>query len=321
MMKRADQPRLRGRDYHWNKADYFIKGWEDEIMNERYKNLLMAEQGARLGMVVYIILSFAKLFIGNTFGSASLSADGLNNFTDVISSVAILIGLRIARRPADEDHPYGHWKAETIASLSTSFIMLVVGLQVLFSSASKLTAGDPAAPDMVTGVTALIAGFVMMGVYVYNNRLANRIQSSGLSASARNNLSDALTSFAAAIAIFGSIFGIYWLDGVMAVIVGIIIIKTAIAIFRESAFSLSDGFETHNLAEYREAILSIPDVEKVSTIMARSYGANVYVDITILLDADLTVLRSHEITEEVEEKLRADFNIFETDVHVEPLTH
>ena len=77
-------------------------------MNERYKDLKLAEQGARLSMVAYVTLSFAKLFIGNAFGSAALSADGLNNFTDVISTVAIMIGLRIARRPADEDHPYGH---------------------------------------------------------------------------------------------------------------------------------------------------------------------------------------------------------------------
>ena len=290
-------------------------------MNERYKDLQLAEQGARLSMVAYITLSFAKLFIGNAFGSASLSADGLNNFTDVISTVAVMIGLRIARRPADEDHPYGHWKAETIASLSTSFIMLLVGLQVLFSSFSKLTGGEFTTPDVVSGVTALIAGFIMIGVYIFNNRLANRINSIGLAASAKDNLSDALTSFAAAIAIFGSIFGLYWLDGVMAVIVGVVIIKTAIDIFRESAFSLSDGFETNYLAEYRQAILDIPDVQQVTTIAARSYGANVYVDVTILLDAELTVLRSHEITEEVEERMRTAFNVFETDVHVEPLTH
>ena len=107
----------------------------------------------------------------------------------------------------------------------------------------------------------------------------------------------------------------------MAVIVGVVIIKTAIDIFRESAFSLSDGFETNYLTEYRQAILDIPDVQQVTTIAARSYGANVYVDVTILLDAELTVLRSHEITEEVEERLRKAFNVFETDVHVEPLTH
>ena len=107
----------------------------------------------------------------------------------------------------------------------------------------------------------------------------------------------------------------------MALIVGIVIIKTAIDIFRENAFSLSDWFETNYLAEYRQATLDIPDVQQVSTIAARSYGANVYVDVTILLDKDLTVLRSHEITEEVEERLRTAFNVFETDVHVEPLTH
>ena len=107
----------------------------------------------------------------------------------------------------------------------------------------------------------------------------------------------------------------------MALIVGIVIIKTAIDIFRENAFSLSDGFETNYLAEYRQATLDIPDVQQVSTIASRSYGAHVYVDVTILLDKDLTVLRSHEITEEVEERLRTAFNVFETDVHVEPLTH
>ena len=161
----------------------------------------------------------------------------------------------------------------------------------------------------------------MIGVYIFNHRLANRINSLGLAASAKDNLSDALTSFATAIAIFGSIFGLYWLDGVMAVFVGIVIIKTAIDIFRESAFSLSDGFETNHLAEYRQAILDIPDVQQVTSIAARSYGANVYVDVTILLDAELTVLRSHEITEAVEDCLRTVFNVFETDVHVEPLTH
>lgn len=290
-------------------------------MNERYTDLRLAEQGARLSLVAYIALSFAKLIIGNAFGSAALSADGLNNFTDVIASVAVIIGLRIARRPADEDHPYGHWKAETIASLTTSFIMLFVGLQVLFSSFTKLTGGEFTTPDVVSGVTALVAGVVMIGVYIYNNRLANRINSLGLAASAKDNLSDALTSFATAIAIFGSIFGLYWLDGVMAVIVGIVIIKTAIDIFRESAFSLSDGFETNHLVEYRQAILEIPDVQEVTYLAARSYGANVYVDVTILLDEELTVLRSHEITEEVEECLRTEFNVFEIDVHVEPLTH
>ena len=290
-------------------------------MNERYKDLKLAEQGARLSMVAYVTLSFAKLFIGNAFGSAALSADGLNNFTDVISTVAIMIGLRIARRPADEDHPYGHWKAETIASLATSLLMLLVGLQVLFSSFSKLTSGEFTTPDVLSGITALIAGVIMIGVYIFNNRLANRINSLGLAASAKDNLSDALTSFATAIAIFGSIFGLYWLDGVMAVFVGIVIIKTAIDIFRESAFSLSDGFETNHLAEYRQAILDIPDVQQVTSIAARSYAANVYVDVTILLDAELTVLRSHEITEAVEDCLRTVFNVFETDVHVEPLTH
>lgn len=101
-------------------------------MNQtRYAELKQAERGAILSIVAYILVSIAKLAIGRLANSEGLWADGLSNATDIVASIAVLIGLRLAQKPADEDHKYGHWKAENVASLVTSLIMLAVGLQVL----------------------------------------------------------------------------------------------------------------------------------------------------------------------------------------------
>ncbi|SBO17971.1 putative cation efflux transporter [Carnobacterium divergens] len=288
------------------------------MMEERYQELKIAERGAIVSIVAYLALSVAKLFIGNLAGSAALRADGLNNTTDIIASIAVLIGLRLARRPADDDHPYGHWKAETVASMVTSFIMLAVGLEVLYSAITKLIEGESVAPDPIAGYTAIASTFVMIAVYIYNRNLAKKIKSGALMAAAKDNLSDAWTSIGAAIAIFGSAFGMPWLDGLTAVIVALLILKTAIEIFRESAFSLSDGFNEEKLEEYKQAVLAIKGIESVRTIKARNYGANTFVDVVIWTAPEMTVKHSHEITEEVEAMLLEQFNVFDTKVHVEP---
>ena len=101
----------------------------------------MGERGAIISIIAYICLTALKLVIGSIAGSEALKADGLNNATDIVASIAVLIGLRLAQRPADKDHTYGHWKAETVASLVASFIMMAVGLQVLFEAIGSVFQG------------------------------------------------------------------------------------------------------------------------------------------------------------------------------------
>src|SRR6476620_9598682 len=99
--------------------------------NQAYLDLKRVERGAIISIVAYICLSILKLVVGYLADSEALKADGLNNTTDIIASIAVLIGLKLSQKPADEDHPYGHWKAEMVASMIASFIMMVVGIQVL----------------------------------------------------------------------------------------------------------------------------------------------------------------------------------------------
>src|SRR5690625_3810862 len=97
---------------------------------QRYNDLKLGEKGAYLSIVAYVCLSILKVFIGYVSNSEALKADGLNNTTDIIASIAVLIGLKLSRKPADKNHKYGHWKSETIASMIAAFIMMAVGIQV-----------------------------------------------------------------------------------------------------------------------------------------------------------------------------------------------
>ena len=289
-------------------------------MPNQYNRVKLAERGARVSISVYIILALVKVLLGYFLHAASLSADGFNNLTDVVSSVTVLIGLKTARKPADSDHPYGHWKAEPIASLITSFIMLFVGFQVLQSSIVRIISGESTPPDQSAAIVSVASAIVLYLLYRFNLSLANKANSAGLKAVSKDNLADSLTSSATAIAITGASFGWGWLDGVMAVIVSIIIIKTGVEVFKESSFSLSDGFKDKHLTEYKNDILLLPHVKEVATIKARMYGANTYVDVTILVDGMMTVQEVHNVTEMIEEVLYEKYDIMHTDVHVEPDT-
>lgn len=287
-------------------------------MEQRYKDLKMGERGAILSICVYICLSALKLFIGYTTNSEALKADGLNNTTDIIASIAVLIGLRISQKPADKDHPYGHWKAETVSSLVASFIMAIVGLQVLYEAVTSILEQKTEAPDLVAAWTGIFCAIVMYFVYRYNRNLATKINSQSVMAAAKDNLSDAWVSIGTAIGIIGAQFHLPWLDSVTAVIVGVLICKTAWDIFRESSHHLTDGFDENQLEEYKGTILNTPGVKGVKDIKARNYGSSPVVDVSILVNSTLGVGAAHDITTKVESALAQEHNVVDANVHVEP---
>lgn len=288
------------------------------MVNNRYEQLKKAELGAIISIAAYIVVSVMKLVVGNVANSEALRADGLNNFTDILASIAVLIGLRISQKPADAEHRYGHWKAENVASLVTSFIMLLVGLQVLYSSILSVVNKQTESPDMTAAIVGILSAVIMYGVYFFNKRLSEEVKSPGLLAAAKDNRSDAWTSIGTAIAVFAASFNLGWLDSTAAIVVALLILKTAVDIFRESVFSLSDGFDQAQLDRYNDAIRQIQHVQAVKSIKGRSYGSNIYLDVTVTMKPDLTVKESHDIADQIESLLQEKFQIFETDVHVEP---
>ncbi|WP_085524661.1 cation diffusion facilitator family transporter [Tuberibacillus sp. Marseille-P3662] len=287
-------------------------------MSQDYRDIKTGEKGAVISIIAYIFLSVIKLVIGTFSGSEALRADGLNNTTDIIASVAVLVGLKISRKPPDEDHPYGHWRSEQVASLIASFIMMTVGLQVLYQAFLSVIGDRHQSPDWLSAWTALGAAVVMYGVYWYNRRLAEQVNSQSLMAAAKDNRSDAWVSIGAAVGIIGSQFGLPWLDPVTAIIVGLLICKTAWDIFKESSHRLTDGFDENQLTAYKQTIFRVPGVKEIGNIKARTYGSNVIVDVVIHVNPELDVKRSHDITQEVEKALINQYDIMDAQVHVEP---
>ena len=283
-----------------------------------YTNLRKGEKGAWISIGAYVFLSAIKLTFGFLGSSEALKADGLNNLTDIIASIAVLVGLRISQKPPDENHHYGHLRAETIASLLASFIMAVIGLQVLMNAVRSIFEPVADVPSLFTAWIAFFSAIVMYGVYRYNLKLSREIKSSAVRAAAYDNRSDALVSIGAGIGIIGAIFGAPILDIITAFIVGLIIIKTALDIFKESVITLTDGFDEDEVETLSVLVRRVPGVITLRDFKGRNHGNVMFIDLTVSVAPNLNVVESHWITEEIERKIQKVKPHFVILVHIEP---
>ncbi|MCK1236561.1 cation diffusion facilitator family transporter [Streptococcus uberis] len=282
------------------------------------ENLRIAKRGPIVSIVAYLVISIAKLIFGYSFHSNSLVADGFNNLSDIVGNVALLFGLHLASQPADANHKFGHWKFEDLSSLITSFIMFIVGFQVLIQTLQAIFFGKETAIDPLGAIVGVISALIMLLVYAYNKRLSKRVKSSALVAASKDNLSDAITSIGTSVAIVAASLHLQIIDRIAAIVITFFILKTAYDIFMQSAFSLSDGFDNKHLKKYEAAILEIPKITAVKSQRGRTYGSNVYLDIVLEMNPDLSVYESHAITEQVEQMLSERFAVYDIDIHVEP---
>lgn len=285
---------------------------------ELYTNLRAGEKGAWLSIIVYLLLSIVKLSMGYIGDSEALKADGLNNTTDIISSIAVLIGLKISQRPPDQNHQYGHLRAETIASLVASFIMMVVGIEVIFNSLVYVFNPVREMPSTLTAIVALGSAAVMYFVYRYNLALSKKIRSSAVKAAAYDNRSDALVSLGTAIGIFTAILGFPIIDTITAFIIGTIIIKTAVEIFWESVQTLTDAFDTEEIENLSSLIKDVDGVIELVEVKGRVHGNVSFIEVTVTVNGNLNVWESHDITEKIESAVKSFDPYCTVLVHIEP---
>lgn len=278
-------------------------------------------RGVYISIVTYIIMAAGKIGFGFATGSQGLVADGWNNASDVVSSLAILFGLIIAKIPADRDHRYGHFRAETAAALVAGIIMAIVGIDVLKSTITKLIYGEVAAVPSVESIFVAAGGaLIMFIVYLYNKRLGEKTNNMAVMAMAYDNRSDAMVSLSALVGIVVTRIGLGWADAIVAAIVGIIILYTAWQVGYQAIHSLMDGFEEEKLREIEQKIKQIDGIREIIDLRARYQGSAVLVDVTIGVDHHLNVVESHGLTETIEGKLLGFAEIKRVYVHVEPFT-
>lgn len=279
--------------------------------------LKLAQRGAYLSIITYIILSVAKYYFGVEYDSAAVRADALNNMTDIFASLAVLIGLKISIRPPDDNHPYGHLKSENIASLVVSFIIIFVGVQVLFENLPAIFSPVVSTPDPVVIYISIASGLIMLAVFFINSKLAEKTNSSSLKSAAMDNMSDSMISFGTAAGLILTQLGLPVADVIIASILGVLIMYTGFKILKGAVFALSDGYDDADLIEHKEDVLEVPGVMDVKSIKGRYHGSSIFLDVTIIVDPEISITEAHHICDQVEEHMH-DKGIMSLYVHPEP---
>lgn len=279
--------------------------------------LKLAQRGAYLSIITYIVLSVVKYYFGMEYDSAAVRADALNNMTDIFASVAVLIGLKISIRPPDDNHPYGHLKSENIASLVVSFIIVFVGVQVLFENLPAIFSPVVSTPDPVVIYISIASGLIMLAVFFINSKLAEKTNSSSLKSAAMDNMSDSMISFGTAAGLILTQLGLPIADVIIASILGVLIMYTGFKILKDAVFALSDGYNDDDLIEHKEDVLEVPGVMDVKSIKGRYHGSSIFLDVTIIVDPEISITEAHYICDQVEEHMH-DKGIMSLYVHPEP---
>ena len=274
-----------------------------------------------LSIVLNIVLTVIKIFAGILGKSSSMVADGIHSASDVISSVGVLIGNKISNMPHDDEHNYGHEKAETLVSFLLSLLLIYVSLKIgLDGVKSLLNLSEIEVPTMLPLIVSIISIAIKEYQYRITIRVAEKINSPSLKADAWHHRSDALSSVAAFIGIGGSILGFKALEPIASIIVALFVAKVGYEILMIAANELMD----HSISEEElNKVIAITQetegVVGIGDLKSRKHGAMAYVDLTICVPKDLNVYDAHEIATELEEELMNDMDFVKgVNVHVEP---
>ena len=270
-------------------------------------------------LLLNLVVALAKFIYGTISHSAAMQADGIHSIFDSAGNVVGLIGISLAMRPADKEHPYGHFKLETFASLMIGLMLIFAAYQVGSSAVVSLIEGS-----YHTEVTPLsfivMAGTLVVNLFVttYERRMGKKLKSDILKADAAHTLSDCLVSIGVIIGLVLVAFGIEMADDIMALIVMVAILFTAFDIFKSSFATFTDEARIP-VQDIRELVEAVPGVQEAHQIRTRGLQGEIYLDMHILVDPNMTVHASHEVVSQIEENISKAYpEVQDMLIYVEP---
>ncbi|GAB7386509.1 cation diffusion facilitator family transporter [Bacillaceae bacterium] len=295
-------------------------------MGLKEERLVKTEFAPWVGIVGNFLLAVMKGIVGLLADSRALLADAVHSASDAAGSLAVLIGLRATQKPPDKDRPYGHGKAEPIAAIIVSIVLLLAGLEIVSSSFKSLFR-PLEAPDIIAAYAAVISFLVKEGMYRYTYRVGKKYGSQAVTASAPEHRSAAFSSLAALIGIAAAAAGGKWnipfllyMDSLAGIFVSFLVLKKAYSLLKESIHDTLDHvLHEEEAKELREAVEQVNGVIRVDELRAREHGHYVIVDVKIGVDPHIKVVEGHAIAKEVKETLRKKFpNVKDVLIHVNP---
>jgi len=274
---------------------------------------------AILGIVGNTLLLIAKLIVGLTTRSQVMIADGLNSAGDVFASIMTYIGNYISAQPGDEDHPYGHGKAEYIFSMIISFSLLLVAFSIFRSSLNALI--TKSAFTYSNTLVAVAIGTILMKVllFIYANKVGHDHNSLLAIANAEDHRNDIFITGLTLVSIISGLFGVFIIDGIGGILIAFWIAFSGFKIFTSAYEVLMDTNIDDQLMDDLSLIIEqIEGIDHIDAITAKPVGLNFLLIIKVSVDANMTVYEGHQIASKVRKILEALNNVEEVLVHVNP---
>ncbi|MCD2138039.1 cation diffusion facilitator family transporter [Salinicoccus halitifaciens] len=294
-------------------------------MTNRYKE---AQRATIIGIIVNLILAVVKGIGGIMGNSRALVADAAHSASDVVSSIAVYIGVRAAQKPPDREHPYGHGKSENVATLIVAILLVVVGFEIMYNSISSIWS------DTTNEVTSMIVLYIIIFslivkeiLFQYKYRLGTRINSPALIADAWHHRTDAISSAVALVGVGLTLIGarydipyLEFFDPIAGAVIAVIIMYMGFQLAKEAvSMTLEVVLNEREAAGLMDTAMSVDKVVQVDALSARSHGSYVIVDIKISVDASITVEDGHRIGRNVKQQLIRKHDIVrDVNVHVNP---
>jgi len=278
-----------------------------------------------ISIVVNVLLSLAKFIFGFLGHSAALISDGVHSASDVISSIIVIIGIRLSSKKADTHHQYGHERIECVASIILSQLLFLTGLGIGYTGI-KAIFWEPSKVIQIPALITLIMAFASIVIkelmYQFTKFYAKKINSSALMADAWHHRSDALSSIASLIGIFFARMGYLKMDSISSAIISIFILKVAYDIFKDSIDKMIDeSCSKDEIKKLTTSIMETKGVYRLDDLKSRKFGNRAYIDIEISCDGNLKLYEAHSIAEKVHAKIEKEFpDIKHCMVHVNPIS-
>ncbi len=270
-----------------------------------------------------MILSGFKLIAGIAAHSNAMISDAIHSASDVFSTVVVMIGIRLASKKADKEHPYGHERLECVAAIILAMVLFMTGLGIGMEALKNILSGsynDLQVPGILALVAAAVSIAAKEAMFWYTKYYAVRIDSSALLADAWHHRSDAFSSVGALIGIVGARQGFPVMDSIASLVIFAFILKAAYDIFKDAIDKMVDhSCDEETERQICECVMKNREVMGIDSLHTRIFGNRMYVDIEIAVDGSYTLQRAHEIAEEVHEDIERNFQkIKHIMVHVNP---
>lgn len=270
-----------------------------------------------------VVLSVIKLLAGIVAHSGAMISDAVHSASDVFSTFVVIIGIKLASKEPDKEHPYGHERLECVAAIILAVVLLITGLGIGMDALNNIIKGNYNALQ-IPGTLALVAAIVSIvskeGMYWYTRHYAKKIDSGALMADAWHHRSDAFSSIGALIGIGGAMLGFPVMDSIASLVIFVFIAKASTDIFKDAMDKMVDhSCDEETEKQIYDCIMKNENVKGIDLLQTRIFGNKIYVDVEIQADPSYTLQEAHDIAEVVHDGIEQDFpKVKHIMVHVNP---